>query len=98
MTQAQAHQFVSKWKRIMIPWFARTEAEALRDMERSCTGMLMGGFGMLVVCLPKMDQSSVSKLGVVFAVAMLAFAFPMICRCREARRALKQSAIVNPKS
>jgi hypothetical protein len=91
MTQAQAHQFVSKWKRIMIPWFARTETEALRDMERSCTGMLMLGLVNFAVCLPKVDQSFIAKFCVVFAVAMLAFAFPMIRRCREARRALEQS-------
>ena len=98
MTEIQAHQFVSKWKPFMIPWFARTELQALRDMERSSKGMIAGGLITFGVCLSHMSESLVSRFGVVFSGAMLLFASSMILRCRDAHHALTQSSIVNPKS
>lgn len=36
--------FVARWRRILIPWGAKTEAEAVRDMERSCMAVILGMF------------------------------------------------------
>jgi hypothetical protein len=30
-----AQEFVARWRRILIPWRAHTDADAVRDMERS---------------------------------------------------------------
>jgi hypothetical protein len=91
MTNTQAHQFVARWRRILIPWFAKTEAEALRDIERSCIGMAGGSFLMLSISANNMTNSSSSRLLLILPAAMFFYSIPMIFRCRKARRVLSQS-------
>ncbi len=42
MTILEAERFTARWRRILIPWQARTDAEAVRDMEKSCFGVVLG--------------------------------------------------------
>ncbi|MEI6784486.1 MAG: hypothetical protein WCQ21_26630 [Verrucomicrobiota bacterium] len=84
MTIAQAQEFVARWRRILIPWRAHTDAEAVRDMERSCIGV-MGG--MTLVIGGATTLSSPWKLGVaVLAFAVAAIAVWLSVRLRAVRR------------
>ena len=91
MTNTQAHQFVARWRRILIPWFAKTETEALRDMERSCIGMLGGAVLIFVMTSTRIKESSFHLAIAILAGVLFLFSFAMVLRCRKARRALGQS-------
>lgn len=73
MTITQAQEFVARWRRILIPWRAHTDAKAVRDMERSCIGVI-GGMALIVGCATTLP--SAWKIGVeafAFVVGMVAF-------------------------
>lgn len=91
MTNTQAHQFVARWRRILIPWFAKTETEALRDMERSCIGMLGGAVLVFVMASTRMSGSFVWQAVAILGGVAFLFALVLVLRCRSARRALCQS-------
>ncbi len=91
MTNTQAHQFVARWRRILVPWFAKTEAEVLRDMERSCIGMAGGGFLIFLLVSTQAKESSLWLAIAIIAGVQLLFSFGMVLRCRSAKRALAQS-------
>ena len=83
MTISEAQQFVGRWRRILIPWRAHTDAEAVRDMERSCIGMT-GGMALVIICafsLPS-DLEGLAAL----AVVVMGFAFWLSRRLRQIRR------------
>ena len=43
MTNSQAHQFVGRWRRILIPWPSpHTDTGAARAMERAFLGIAVG--------------------------------------------------------
>ena len=68
----------------MIPWRAHTDAEAVRDMERSCIGVIGG---MALVIGGAMTLSIPWKLGVaVLAFVVAAFAAWLSLRLRAVRR------------
>lgn len=98
MTKAEAHKFVARWKRILIPWFARTESEALRDMERSCIGMMGGGLLIFTFTSTHILDSTFAEVIVVFSVFQWGFSLWLVLKFRAARRAFDESAIVNRKS
>ena len=85
MTIAQAQKFVARWRRILVPWRAHTDAEAVRDMERSCIGVI-GGMALVIGCAATLS-SPWWKLGVaVLAFVVAAIAFWLSVRLRAVRR------------
>ena len=98
MTESQAHQFIARWSRRFVTWKARNEIEQLRDLERSCIGMSAGSFMILVMTASQVKGSAFLQVIAMVLGGQLLFSFVMLLRCREARRALDQSSIVNPKS
>jgi hypothetical protein len=84
MTITQAEEFVTRWRRILIPWRAHTDAEAVRDMERSCIGVI-GGMALVIGCATTL--SSPWKLGVAaLALAVAVVATWLSLRLRAVRR------------
>jgi hypothetical protein len=84
MTTREAQQFVLRWRRILIPWQATTDAEAVRDMERSCLG-IMGGMVLIFSCSATVPSSwKAAVMSVAFAIAALAFWLSL--RLRVVRR------------
>ena len=84
MTIAQAQEFVARWRRILIPWRAHTDAEAVRDMEHSCIGVIGG---MVLVIGGVTTLSFPWKLGVaVLACVVAAIAAWLSLRLRVVRR------------
>ena len=84
MTIPQAQEFVARWRRILIPWRAHTDAEAVRDMEHSCIGVIGG---MALVIGGATTLSSPWKLGVaVLAFVVAAIAAWLSVRLRAVRR------------
>jgi hypothetical protein len=78
MKIAQAQEFVARWRRILIPWRAHTDAEAVRDRGRSCIGVIGG---MALVIGGAKTLSFPWKLGVV----VLAFVVAAIAACLSLR-------------
>ncbi len=89
MTKIEAHKFIAHWRRILIPWTARTEAQALKNMKLSCAGMLVGGLPLLLCN---------SHLLVLIGLIQSIFSAYLVLRFQEVERALSQSPIVNRKS
>jgi hypothetical protein len=84
MTTKEAQQFVTRWRRILMPWCARTDAEAVRDMERSCLGVF-AGMALVVGCNKTFSSSWEIVVAVsAFVVAMIAFWLSL--RLRTIRR------------
>lgn len=84
MTTTQAQEFVARWRRILIPWRAVTDAQAVRDMERSCVGII-GGMVLVVACSTTLPVTW--KLPVaVTAFVIAALAFWLSLRLRAVRR------------
>ena len=76
----EAQEFVARWRRILIPWRAHTDAEAVRDMERSCIGVI-GGMALVIGCATTLPSSW--KIGVAaFAFIIAAIAFWLSLRLR----------------
>lgn len=84
MTIKEAQQFATRCRRILSPWFARTDAEAVRDMERSCYGVI-AGMGLIFGCIPRLPSSW--EIGVeASAFVVLVIAFWLSLRLRAIRR------------
>jgi hypothetical protein len=98
MSEAEAHKFVAQWKRILLPWLARTEVEALRDMERSCIGMTGGGVLMCIMASTRMAGSSFWQAAALLGLCQFGVSLLLVLRFRAARRVLNKSQIVNHKS
>ena len=84
LTTTQAQEFVTRWRRILIPWRAHTDAQAVRDMERSCIGVI-GGMALVIGCaatLPSAWKVCVS----VFALIVMSVAFWLTLRLRAVAR------------
>ncbi len=98
MTKAEAHQFITRWKRILISWGPRTEAEALQNMKRSCIGMVGGGL-LIIFCVTANNPSSHLWRGyALFGLFLSTFSFYLVSRFQEAGRVLAQSQINDSKS
>jgi len=80
----EVQRFITRWRRILNPWFARTDAEAVRDMERSCYGVI-GGMGLIFGCTPRLPSSWETVVEVsAFVVGSVAFWLSL--RLRSIRR------------
>ena len=95
MTKPEAHKFIARWRRILLPWFARTEREALRDMERSCVGMTGGGVLIFTIAATRMHDSSYWQAMALLGVFQFGVSLSLVLRFRQARRALDQSPIAD---
>jgi hypothetical protein len=98
MTEAQAHEFIARWSRRMITWRARNEAGRLRDLERSFTGLMAGGFLITIIVFPHTRESFWQTPAVIWGLFQFSFSFVMVLKLRQARHALDKSQIVNHKS
>ena len=68
----------------MIPWRAHTDAQAVRDMERSCIGVI-SGMALVIGCATTLP--SAWKVGVaVFAFIIMSVAFWLSLRLRAVAR------------
>lgn len=56
--------FVARWRRILIPWRANTEAEAVRDMEHSCIATLLCVF--LFVGFSEFDSARLALVSAIW--------------------------------
>jgi hypothetical protein len=84
MTIPEAQQFVARWRRILIPRHACTDAKRARDAERSCIGVI-GGMALVIGCSTTLSSSW--KIGVaVFAFIIAAIAFWLSLRLRAVCR------------
>ena len=90
MTEAQAHQFVSRWRRVLIPWAARTEIEAIGDMHRSMLGVMMGML-LVIVCASTLRSPQLRTALLSSAFLLFCFAFYLVVGLRNARRKLDKS-------
>ena len=89
MTITQAQKFVDQWKRILMPWHAHTEAEAVRDMERSCLGIVLGIL-VVVTCVPTLPPllkgpATILALLVGCMALWLSIRLRRICRLFDAK-------------
>jgi hypothetical protein len=84
MTTKEAQRFATRCRRILVPWFARTDAEAVRDMERSCYGVIIG-MEVIIGCNNKLS-SSWEIVVAVSAFVVLIIAFWLSLRLRAIRR------------
>ncbi|MBP9902833.1 MAG: hypothetical protein V9H26_21615 [Verrucomicrobiota bacterium] len=84
MTTTQAQEFVARWRRILIPCRGHTDAQAVRDMERSCLGVI-GGMTLTVACATTIPSAwKVCVAG--FALIVMAIAFWLSLRLRAVAR------------
>jgi hypothetical protein len=68
----------------LVPWRAHTDAEAVRDMERCCIGVI-GGMALVIGCATTLP--STWKVGVALAAFIVAgIAFWLSLRLRVVRR------------
>lgn len=91
MTETEAHTFVARWRRILKPWFARTEADALRNMYRSFIGTMGGGALIFLIEVGRLRDSKSAQVLALLGVFQFGLSLCMVLRLREARRALGQS-------
>jgi hypothetical protein len=84
MTIPEAQNFVARWRRILISWHACTDAKWVRDMERSCMGV-MGGMALVIGCSPSHPSSWTLGVALV-AFVILVIAFWLSLRLRAVRR------------
>ncbi|HEY4983496.1 MAG TPA: hypothetical protein VIJ24_00375 [Verrucomicrobiae bacterium] len=87
MTEAQAHKFIARWRRIFLLWRTRNEVEAMRRMEHSCTGMIGTAFVVFLLCLLAHHSSFYMALA-WFIAAWFCFCWWLVVKLRCARRAL----------
>jgi hypothetical protein len=91
MTTTQAQEFVARWRRILIPWRAHTDAEAVRDMERSCTGIAAGL--LLTLCMAS-TSSWAARNYIVWSSAVVAvFSLFLAFRLRAIRRLVDAAGV-----
>ncbi len=91
MNEAEAHKFVARWQRILKPWFARTEAEALRRMYRSLLGTMGGGALIFLMEVGRLRDSKSAQVFALLGLFQFGLSLCMVVRFREACRALGQS-------
>ena len=91
MADTQARRLIAKWRQILIPWFAKTEAEALLAIEWSFIGMLGGAVLVFVTASTRISGSSIWQAVAIFGGLVLLFALVLVLGCRSARCALGQS-------
>ena len=89
MTEIEAHQFIARWSRTLITWNAQDESEQLRDLERSCIGMLLASF--LMAFSAAFFSHAVGLLSVL-VIGVFGFSLWMVVQLRSARRALKSKS------
>ena len=83
MDFSQEQKFVARWRPILIPWWAKTEAEAVRGMHASCIGVLIA----VVVFVASNEFDSAWKVGAaVFAVIIGVIAAWLALRLRVIAR------------
>ncbi len=86
MTIPEAQGFVGYWRRILIPWPAHTDVEAVRAMERSCLGVSVGPAFAIVLCSPSLPIWS-WPLGYIVPILIVGIlAFCLSLRFRAIRR------------
>ena len=89
MSIAEAQKFVARWRRILIPWPAYTDLEAVRHMERSCLGISVG----LLVCSITLPIWSWPWAVIVPILVISASAWWLGLRFRAARRLLEAAGV-----
>ncbi len=98
MTKTEAHQFVSRWRRIMIPGVACSEAEALKRMERSSFGIILGGLLIVLMAVARVPVSYLRQAVALLGLIQSGFSLSLFLRFREARLALSLQPITNQQS
>ena len=91
MTTTQAQEFVARWRRILIPWRAHTDAEAVRDMERSCAG-IAGGL-LLTLCMASTSSWAARNYIVWFSAVVAVFSLFLSFRLRAIRRLFDEAGV-----
>lgn len=104
MTKAEAHEFLSKCSHWWLWRKSIGEGEAIQRMKESCWVLISLSLTPLCVSLPKIINPEKASW-YFFHVLALAFSFLatslsiwLLVRVRQARLALRQSQITNPKS
>jgi hypothetical protein len=97
MTEAEAHKIVARWQRFLLPCRARTEAQAVRNMERGSMGLVGGG---VLICVTGCTalQGALFWIVTSFGLVLSGFALSLMFRFREARHALHQADLTNRRS
>jgi hypothetical protein len=102
MTETEAHAFVARWNRIILPRRMRTEYETIREVRQRLLIVMIGTFLLVSISLwiSIRFPQIIGKMSIagVFNFSLFAFSIWQILRLRQARRVLDQSQIVNPKS
>jgi hypothetical protein len=101
MTEAQAHQFVARWNRIIFPRRVRTEAETIREVRfrllffTSITFLFAIGLGLFLIFSRQIFPVIVPE---ILHFCLSIFGIWNIFLLRQARYILDQSQIANRKS
>jgi hypothetical protein len=102
MTEAEAHEFVARWRLILLPiaWPEKSEARLVQKMEQSCKEGKVCSFFICVLALLYACATHLTFWAVTGCVALLlGLAFGcLLWRMQQVRRALDQSPIVNRNS
>ena len=98
MTEAQAHQFVARWRRVLVLWKARTEAEAIRDLRWSFFGGMIVSVCMFAGVAPEIGKSEFALVLALIGILMFGVSLLFLLHLRQVCRSLDQSQIVNRKS
>ncbi|NOS71431.1 MAG: hypothetical protein HOP33_16035 [Verrucomicrobia bacterium] len=91
MNITNSQQFVTRCRRILIPWFAHTDAEAVRDMERSCMG-IAGGM-LLTLCVASASSWSARLAIVLFSISLAALSLFLTFRLRVIRQLFDNAGV-----
>jgi len=87
MTEIEAHKFIARWRRIIIPWVAITEAQAAYGLLIFSVGFGMGIFFFMLAIISQRNHWHFSDSLEVFVMGFSICLF--ICFASKTRKACR---------